>query len=251
MVRQNRCLGCGECVPVCPEGCITLDGSIHTDRSRCKTCGRCAEACVRGARELSGYTTNADKVMATVERDIPFFDQSRGGITFSGGEPLLQPEFLRALLIRSRDLGIHTVVDTSGFAPWTIFESLCDFVDLFLYDIKLFDERRHLQYTGVSNGLILQNLKQLLDKGNSIWLRMPLVPGINDDEENLRQMGGFIASLPGKPILELMPYHDLAAAKFESLGIPYPLTNLKPPSRAEVQKSRQILANCGVTVKAG
>ena len=238
-------------MPVCPEGCITLDGSIHTDRSRCKTCGRCAEACVRGARELSGYTTNADKVMATVERDIPFFDQSRGGITFSGGEPLLQPEFLRALLIRSRDLGIHTVVDTSGFAPWTIFESLCDFVDLFLYDLKLFDERRHLQYTGVSNGLILTNLRQLLDKGKTVWLRMPLVPGINDDEENLRQTGAFVAALPGRPALELMFYHDLAAAKFEALDVKNPLINIKPPSRDQRRKSIEILENCGVTVKTG
>lgn len=251
MVRQNRCVRCGDCIPACPESCITLDGTIHTDRIKCKACGRCVKACVRGARELSGYATTVDKVMAVIERDIPFFDQSHGGVTFSGGEPLMQPEFLRALLLKCRESGLHTVVDTSGFAPWPVLESMCDLVDLFLYDLKLLDEQRHIQYTGVSNRTILQNLKYLLEKGQTVLLRMPLVPEINDDEENLRQTGEFVAALPGKPMLELMPYHDLAAAKFESLGIAYPLSNIKPPAGDEVQKSKYILEKYGATVKTG
>ncbi|HLO32344.1 MAG TPA: glycyl-radical enzyme activating protein [Anaerolineales bacterium] len=247
--RANRCIVCGECAAVCPHNAIHINDRAVTDRSKCDVCGTCAETCYQRAREVSGREVTVGEVMAEIERDVPFYDQSGGGVTFSGGEPLIQRSFLFALLRLCREREIHTVVDTSGYTTWKALESICQLVDLFLYDLKLMDEKRHLQYTGVSNRPILNNLKLLAEHGHSIHVRIPLVPGVNDDDENLRRSGELLGSLPNLSGVELMGYHDIAAAKYEALGLAYRLSETKPPSAERVQRAVTLLEEYGLKVK--
>ncbi len=262
LYRANRCLGCGACMEVCPEGAITESNvsrrwtieswetfdSMTTDRSKCTHCQTCAAACCSGAREFSGKEMSVSQVMAQVEREIPFYDQSGGGVTFSGGEPLMQPGFLSALLKACRKQEIHTVVDTSGFANWQVFEQIRGEVDLFLYDLKLMDSEKHREVTGVGNEVILSNLWKLSERGHRIVVRVPLVPGMNDDEQNLLASGKFLASLPRLESVELMGYHDIAQAKYEALGVEYKLVGLKSPGEEEMRNAAELLRSYGLNV---
>lgn len=247
--RQNRCVLCGECVDVCSQHAIAINGNATTDRSLCQVCGACADVCYNGARVLSGYEASVKQVMSEVLRDRSFYEGSAGGVTFSGGEPLLQPRFLLNLLIACRSQDLHTVVDTSGYANWEVLNSIQEYVHLFLFDLKMMDEDRHFQYTGVSNRLILQNLIQLANAGSAITIRIPLIPGINDDEENLQASADFIHALPNIAGIELMGYHDMAAAKYQSLGFEYPLKEIRMPSKNQLQQCARLLVKSGVNVK--
>ena len=249
MYRSNRCILCGECAAVCPQKGIQINGSAKTDRSKCDTCGTCAEICYHGAREVSGREVTVKEVLAEIERETPFHDQSGGGVTFSGGEPLMQRSFLLALLGACRERDIHTVVDTSGYTTWEALDSVREYVNLFLYDLKLMDDGLHTQYTGVSNQPILRNLKLLSEHGQSLYVRIPLIPSVNDDEENLRQSANFIAGLPNITGVELMGYHDIAAAKYEALGMAYRLNGTKPPTAEHLQQAGSILEEYGFKVK--
>jgi pyruvate formate lyase activating enzyme len=186
--------------------------------------------------------------MSKIQREIPFYDESGGGVTFSGGEPLMQPTFLSALLKACRKQEIHTIVDTSGFANWKVFEQIREDVDLFLYDIKHMDSLRHREVTGVPNEVILSNLKKLSSHGHQILVRIPLIPGINDGEKNLSECGEFLAGLPHFEGVELMGYHDIAQAKYEALDRTYPLVGIKPPTETEMHNSAEILRSYGLSV---
>ena len=249
MYRANRCVLCRECATVCPQSGIKINGSALTDRSKCDVCGTCAETCYYGAREVSGREVTVDGVLAEIERETPFHDQSGGGVTLSGGEPLMQRSFLLALLRACRERDIHTVVDTSGYTTWEALDSVREYVNLFLYDLKLMDDGLHTQYTGVSNQPILRNLKLLSEHGQSLYVRIPLIPSVNDDEENLRQSANFFAGLPNITGVELMGYHDIAAAKFEALGMAYRLNGTKPPTAEHLQQAGSILEEYGFKVK--
>jgi pyruvate formate lyase activating enzyme len=179
--------------------------------------------------------------MAQVKREIPFYDESGGGVTFSGGEPLMQPMFLLALLNACREQEIHTTVDTSGFANWNVFEQIRGKVDLFLYDLKHMDSIRHREVTGVPNEVILGNLKKLAERGHKVLARIPLIPGINDDEENLAASGRFLASLPSLESVELMGYHNIAQAKYEALGWVYKLPDTPPPTKEAMIHAVEVL----------
>jgi pyruvate formate lyase activating enzyme len=258
MYRANRCTLCAECVSACPLGVISPHpnpspesgrGVMTTDRTICDNCGICAEVCYNGARELLGHEMTVAQVMKEIERDVPFFDQSRGGVTFSGGEPLLQRKFLAEVLKACRAHDIHTVVDTSGFASWEVFESIRGDVNLFLYDLKLMDEERHKRYTGVSNQLILSNLRNLDEVGACCVVRIPLVPGVNDDEANLRKSGEFLSELKNLVAVDLMGYHDIAQGKYESLGMEYRLPGTKVPSAENLHEAARMLEGFGLNVK--
>jgi len=249
MYRANRCILCGECSLVCPQNGIQVNGSVQTDRSKCDVCGTCAEACYYGAREVSGREVTVEEVLAEIERDTPFHDQSGGGVTLSGGEPLMQRSFLLGLLRACREREIHTVVDTSGYTTWEALDSIRGFVNLFLYDLKLMENGRHVQYTGVSNGPILRNLELLSEHGHSVYVRIPLIPGVNDHEGNLRESAEFLASLPGIIGVELMGYHDIAAAKYEALGMAYRLNGTRPPAEEHMREAGHILEGYGLQVK--
>jgi len=247
--RANRCTLCAECVDDCPLGAISLAGGAHTDLQRCDHCGLCAEACFNGARELLGREMTVAQVMKEIERDVLFFDTSGGGVTFSGGEPLLQRGFLLELLQRCREHEVHTVLDTSGYATWDVLDSLRGYVNLFLYDLKLMDDERHRLYTGVSNKLILSNLQMLTERGHPVFIRIPLIPGLNDDIQNLRQTGEFLSRLENISAVELMGYHDIARAKYESLGLEYRLPELKAPGAETLQTAAGILKDFGLNIK--
>ncbi len=252
MLHPNRCIGCGACAAVCTSQAIQhLDGTWITDRSRCDVCGRCIQECYAEARQIVGRSYALDEVMSVIERDRAFYDQSGGGVTFSGGEPMAQVDFLLELLKACRARGLHTALDTCGYAPWGQFKQVLPLVDLVLYDLKLMEDERHLRYTGVSNHLILSNLLKICKSGVPLRLRLPLIPGINDDPAHLKAAAQFAADLPGRPPLHLLPHHNSAGAKYTHLGMSYSLTGISSPSEEEVQSAVDIFSRAGCTVIRG
>jgi pyruvate formate lyase activating enzyme len=190
-------------------------------------------------------------VLAEIERDRPFYEESGGGVTFSGGEPLLQWRFLGELLRACREIDLHTTLDTSGFAAWEVFENILPYTSLVLYDLKHTNPERHRQVTGVPLAPILRNLERLSARGVPIWLRVPLVPGINDDEENLRRVGALAARLPGIRQVGLLAYHPTAAGKYERLGRPYRLAETPAPSDEQMAAAASLLRSYGLEVTVG
>jgi len=250
--RESRCIRCGACLDVCDQGAISWDGDvIATDGGKCTICGDCVEVCYAEAREMVGQEMTVAQVMEEIERDLPFYDESGGGVTFSGGEPLLQRDFLLALLRACKEKEIHTAVDTCGFATWETLDGIRKHVDLFLYDLKLMDEAKHRKCTGVSNELILKNLQMLSAQGHNIFVRVPVIPGINDDEESVRQIGTFAAALPHLDQVDILPYHQAAAEKHDRLNRIYGLPETRPPSDERMAEIAQILEEFGLRVKVG
>jgi pyruvate formate lyase activating enzyme len=247
----ERCIQCQSCVAACLQGAIRWDGKGPvTDASKCTFSSACVKACYSDARQIAGHTMTVTEVMSEVERDIPFYDSSGGGVTFSGGEPLLQAGFLAALLQACRSSEIHTALDTCGFATWEILDRVRSFVDLFLYDIKLMDPPRHRKYTLVFNTRILDNLQRLARLGHNITVRVPVIPGINDDLENLRLTGAFAADL-GLSRLDLLPYHAAAMSKYERLHRVYRLPGLQTPSDERMAEIAHVFEGFGLHVHVG
>jgi pyruvate formate lyase activating enzyme len=252
MLHENRCISCLACLDECSQAAISPNGSgILTDRDQCIRCGLCTTVCYAEARELVGVESTVDQLMVEIERDLSYFDESGGGVTFSGGEPLVQSDFLLALLKICRDRGIHTAVDTSGAVSWNVLDRVRAYVDLFLYDLKLMDDVLHKQYTGVSNKQILANLKALSERGHNINLRLAIIPGINDDDENIRRTGEFAASLPHLQRISILPYHPAATEKYKNLDKPYRLTAVQSPSGERMAKIAKALMTFGLEVKIG
>ncbi len=252
MLRPNLCIACEECLAVCPDGAITVAGGvIITDRSKCTLCGKCVEVCTAEARAMVGREMTVDEVMAEIEKDISFYDQSGGGVTFSGGEPLLQPEFLLAILQACKQKGLHTALDTSGAAAWKVIERLRPYVDLFLYDLKALDDRVHREFTGVSNRLILANLRRLSEHGHNIILRLPLIPGVNDSPDTMAAIGSFAVSLPHLIGLEVLPYHQNGVEKYHRLEKEYALEGIAPPSKEKVESIAEVLRSYRLNIQVG
>jgi pyruvate formate lyase activating enzyme len=252
LLWPNRCIRCGACREVCERGAISLnEEEPRTDRDLCTLCGACVAACYADAREIIGREMTVAQVMIEIERDIPFFDESGGGVTFSGGESLAQGGFLEALLKACRENEIHTVLDTCGYAPWSLLDRVRDFIDLFLYDLKLMDDEQHKRYTGVSNALVLQNLRSLAERGHKIVLRVPVIPGFNDDEENVQSLTAFAAALPNLLRVDLLPFHHSATAKYERLEKQYNLGQISPPTGESMANIAAHVKSFGLTVKIG
>ncbi len=244
--RAQRCIRCGACVDACPEGALARE-----DPGLCRACGACAEACYAGAREMVGREMSVAEAMEEVLKDRAFYEESGGGVTASGGEPLMQAEFLFELLKDCKREGLHTVLDTNGYAPWEKIEPLLPLVDLFLYDLKLMDEERHRQFTGASNRLILENLGRLSGRGAFLHLRIPVIPEVNDDEENLMATAALARTLPGVKRVDLLPYHQAALAKYENLGQSYRLTGTRTPAEVRMLELARMFSDSGLPVHVG
>jgi len=214
-------------------------------------CGECAEACPTGARALVGRETTVQELLAEVLRDNGFYDDSEGGVTFSGGEPLSQPDFLGAMLQACRKRGLHTAVDTCGFAPRAQLLEVARWTSLFLYDLKCMNRELHRRHTGVDNQLILDNLRALGRAHANIWVRVPVIPGVNDAEEELRATAEFAAHIEGVRQVNLLPYHATGAAKARRIGRTPCQMASPPPDPRDIEEAAAIFREAGVTVKAG
>lgn len=234
----NRCLHCQTCLDECGQQAIYWndDGYPHTNRELCIACGDCVETCYADARQIAGQEMSVDQVMAEIEKDRPFFEQSGGGVTISGGEPLLQVDFLDSLLFACQSAGLHTALDTSGYAAWPDIDRIRDKVDLFLYDVKLPDNEKHRAYTGVPNDIILTNLRKLDELCHALSLRIPLIPGINDDDEAIRGFGELAASLANLTDVCILPYHPLARDKYVRQEEEYRLNDTAKPTAERLQE---------------
>src|SRR6056297_2448740 len=215
---EKKCLSCLSCVRHCPQDCIIINNrQIQIDLDQCTQCNTCVSVCPSNALTRNGVYYSSEELMNLIKKDSPFYDESSGGVTFSGGEPLLQFDFLVDMLNKCKEHGINTTVDTSGYATINQFERIRAFTDLFLYDLKLADEAEHMQYTGVSNHMIMENLKFLLSQNAKIWIRIPLIPGINDTQENIDATLSILKKSGFSGRIHLLAYHDLSTVKIEKM----------------------------------
>lgn len=249
MIWPNRCIGCRSCVSSCANRAIsTRDGSIVTNRDKCKVCGVCVEKCPTNAREIVGKWVSVNELMHEVEKDFPFYEGS-GGITASGGEPLIQPVFLDAFLSACKEKDIHTALDTSGYAEKRILMKISKNVDLFLYDLKVMDDEKHRLYTGVSNKRILENLELLDTLDKKIIIRFPLIPHINSNGENIRNMCEFISRLRNVKEVAVLPYHRLGVEKARRLSKEARVFD--KPSNRMLNHTLKLIKSLGLKVKIG
>jgi pyruvate formate lyase activating enzyme len=247
------CVDCGSCVSTCLTGAIiSLPGRPKTiDRSRCTVCKKCTEVCYAGALRIIGKRMTVKQVVTEVERDIIFYKSSGGGVTVSGGEPLQQFEFTRSLLQACKERGMHTAVETCGFQSWERFKTILPSLDLLLYDVKQMDPLKHKKFTGISNEIILSNLKKAVATGVETIIRTPVVPGHNDDVENIRTMGDFLKGLNGIKRVDLLPYHRLGENKYKRLGRKYQISDVPLKPEKELQYLADILIKKGFQVRIG
>lgn len=256
--NTNRCIGCGECARVCPEGAQVVEESLRFyDRKRCVVCGACVETCYAGGLQLVGKQVTAAEVVAEALRDRDFYETSGGGVTLSGGEPLLQPAFTFAVLSALRTEEIHTALETTTHCSWETLEAALPLTNLFMVDLKHLDPAKHRAATGVSNERILANTRHLAQTGATIAFRTPVVPGVNDTEEEIaaiaayvRELGGLRADCGAGLSLELLKFHQLAADKYTSLGVEYRAAGLAPPGKERMAGLAAAALAEGIQVKA-
>jgi len=246
----DRCTLCGACVSACEHGAIGVMGDRLTlDQSLCVGCGACVRVCPNGARELAGRAMSVEQVVSEVVKDTLFYEESGGGVTLSGGEPLMQAEFTRDIAVRCHELDIHTSLDTSGYAPEKELKKVAGTIDLFLYDIKVVDDAIHRAYTGVSNRGILRNLRMLDEMRKRIWIRFPLVPGVNDDEQSLSDLIDLIGSLRAVEAVQVLPYHRAGEGKYRRLGREYAFLGTEEPSGEDA--AAYLAKETGLPVRIG
>lgn len=228
MVYSSKCIGCGKCKAVCPHSL-----------EQCDFCGKCALFCPADARKICGEERSAEELMAELLKDQAFYENSGGGVTFSGGECMLQIELLEELLRQCKQKGIHTAVDTAGHVPFAYFERILPYTDLFLYDVKAMDPQTHQKYVGVDNALILENLAKLLKGGANLWVRVPIIPSVNDTPAEMAGLKAFFQANGAPQKIELLPYHAMGEHKYRALGqAPQPF---QPPSAEQLEQLKKLL----------
>lgn len=255
LYTKKKCIGCGTCVVVCPRQAIELTKEgIRTDSLHCEMCGLCTEACPTFALEISGKEYSVARLIKEIEKETVFMDRSEGGVTICGGEPLLHPEELVELLIACGNVGIHRVVDTTLFASTDIVYKVMEHCELFLIDLKHMDPALHQRFCGVSNELILANIKEVARAGHDFYIRIPLIEGINADEKNIRQTAVFLSSLPWPcRSVNLLPYHDTGKGKREKMGVSYNPRGyfMARPSEERIRQCQAIFTQYGITATVG
>lgn len=253
MYAPAKCIKCGSCVEVCPENAITLtaDGII-TDAALCKMCGKCTEICPTKAIEISGKVMSVSEILDTIEKERVFFDQSGGGVTFSGGEPLMHSKMLIELLNECKKRKIHTAVDTAGHVKTETIVKVAERTDLFLYDLKMMESDLHHKWTNAGNEKILYNLKVLAKSGAHIIIRIPLIGGVNDTDENIEQTAKFISELAGdKKEVHLLPYHNIAQHKYLKLGKSNDFAKLTEPVQETLKRAIEKFEHYGIKASIG
>jgi pyruvate formate lyase activating enzyme len=262
IVVETRCVRCGLCRKACPQpqlpaeqipaDQLSPDGEpVRAAPVECTLCGKCVEACPAEAIQMAGREMTVAEVMHEVRRDRIFYDDSGGGMTISGGEPLAQPAFLKALLTACRSEHIRTAVDTCGHGSQEQLLEIAPLTDLFLYDLKLADPVRHATYTGVSNDRIIANLRALGSVHGNIWVRIPIVPGINDSPEEIDALAGIILQNKGVQQVNLLAYHETGAHKFERLGRPYRIGRISAPGAQHMDELVERMRRLGLNVRKG
>jgi pyruvate formate lyase activating enzyme len=254
LFSSEKCAACGKCIQACPEGAAYIYGKTSaTDRSRCKGAGACAKVCPNEARTMIGRRVTADEVFQEVSADSIFYRDSGGGVTLSGGEPLAQPEFAISILEKCKSAGFHTVLDTCGYSPWPVLEDVLRHVDLVLYDFKHMDAAEHRKITGVPNDLILENARRIHnDLAKPMLARIPLIPGLNDSPENLRNTARFISEeLCTAVPVHILPYHGLGKAKWERLDRQSETTSIPIPEEQHAADCLKIFKSFGLSAVVG
>ncbi len=249
----GRCVRCHACSQACPLGAISEDGAgaVVIDRSRCDLCGQCAEACLYDAVQIVGREMTVAEVVAEAERDRVFYEQSGGGVTLSGGDPIVQADFAEAVLGACRSRGLRTALDTAGMTPSVVLDRLAPKADLVLYDLKCMEEARHRAFTGASNASILDNLKRLAAAGTEVWVRIPLVGGVNDDEDNIRRTIALLLSLKAIRRVGLLPYHSGGLEKARRIGKESQFRKFESPSEERIAGIETAFRDAGFDVRRG
>ncbi len=245
---RSLCTNCGKCLEVCPNNAIRQgEGEHRIDYTRCKACGNCVGQCYSGALVRYGALMTVEEVWDAVRRDKMFYDESGGGVTVSGGEPLLHPEFVRELFERCRQEGIDTCVETCGFVDPEALLAGIPVTDHFLFDLKHMDSEAHRRHTGQSNDIILRNAALLIERGADVLFRQPLVPGINDSVENIEATARFLASLGnGAARLQIMPFHRMGLSKYRALDVSYGMEGIEAADDERVEAVRNAYIERGV-----
>jgi len=261
-LHMDRCIGCGECIRVCPTGAQTVDenGEMVFYREKCTACGACVEVCYAGARELTGEAMTVDDVVDEILQDRAFYENSGGGMTLSGGEPVYQPEFAKEILVRSRDEGIQTAIETCGNVLWANLSDLLTVTDIVMMDLKHMDSEKHRWAVGAPNELLLANARRIAETDKPIIFRTPVVPTVNATEEEIGEIAAFVrelqdlrASIYGDAAAtidyELLPFHRMAGDKYNSMGLVYKARDLEPPTKELMERLTVVAQAKGITVK--
>jgi pyruvate formate lyase activating enzyme len=245
--RSALCIKCGTCIKNCKNGALSVkDGAISIDREKCVSCGTCTDVCPSHAMFFYGEKKTVDQVFGEILRDRGFYDKSGGGVTCSGGECMMQADFVGELFRRCKEEGIHTALDTCGQFPLEELSKVLPYTDLVLYDIKHMDSEKHRALTGFGNETIIQNLKLILDETKKVFIRVPVIPEYNDSVSDLTAIACFVKDLDPSLHVDLLPYHRFGAAKYEMLGIPYHLKGVSSPTEEQKESYKRIFINLGL-----
>lgn len=246
----ERCIGCGRCLSTCLEGAVAFGkNGFEINSELCMACGDCVSVCPTQARERLGEEVLPEEILERVIKDRLFFEESGGGVTFSGGEPLIQADFVSECLKLVKEKRLHTVLDTSGYASTEDVKKVLPFTDLFLFDIKGMDKERHRIYVGADNQLIHDNLHYIDSQNKPINIRLPIVPGVNDFPDEVAACGRMLSSLKNIVQVNLLPLHKMAAEKYRRLSKEYTIMDIPEPTDRQLMELKSILQNQGLRAK--
>jgi pyruvate formate lyase activating enzyme len=244
--RNSSCNKCGKCIEACSEKAFILDDSgIKINRELCTTCGKCINVCLPDALKLFGTYMSVDDVMLEIKKDVQYYQGSNGGVTLSGGEPLAQPDFAGELIKKCKSEGIHTCIETCGLVSPTVFDTILQDVSLVLFDVKVIDSIAHEKLTSKSNEIIMQNLEHIAISGTPVIIRVPLIPELNDSEDQLKAIAQNASNL-GQKRIHILPYHKFGTGKYQQLDRSYTLNNLNRPDANKLQSAKEIMESYGI-----